>query len=161
MSNIVNFPLKIIQPRDIQLDLFDYAERNVGKYNFLDLCDTNQTEVIKVLREFSFQAVLDIRNFPTFERPLYNHREFQNELKSMKILYLPIVYMKKMDAPYSSFKMYKAKFRCAIGRGPVLFLYDRVETESLELEKWTNLISKRFSQLFEAHPATFSFKRQH
>lgn len=151
-GKVVNLPFKLKPAEPFQLDLFDMDKFLVGKYSFLDVNDCNQDEFFQYITKLRFKLVIDIRIFPSFDRPKYEHSKVLSILERSNVFYFPAVYLKYTNNLYSQIYHHKSVIRAKSEQGPVLLLHEKEKSKEKSLERWRIFLEKRMSGSKELHP---------
>lgn len=155
-NKVIPFPLKLEPTEPVQLDLFGTDNFLIGKYSFLDVKETNQDEFIYYLKKLRFRIIIDLRIFPTFDRPMYNHVEVLSKINDFGILYFPAVYLKYTHTLHKNLSIHKRDMRDKSQQGPVLLLHERKQGRPDSLNRWKTIIEKNVNGAKELHPSTIN-----
>jgi len=149
-NNILQFPTSITIDAGKQLDLFDFSFHSLAKYSFIDVNDYNQDEIISKLESCKIRLILDIRKFPTFSKPNYNHKLFLKTLSEKDSAYVPLAYLWEFKMRFSQIKEVRQKIETLSQEGPILLFFDKREHNRCALNEWGNQLQTRFGNWIES-----------
>lgn len=157
MSNkVIPFPSKLEPTEPMQLDLFGMDNFLVGKYSFLDVRESTQDELLHYVKKIGYKIILDLRIFPSFDRPRYDHAEVLCKLNEYRVIYFPAVYLKYTNTLHQNFSLLKNDMRDKSQQGPVLLLHDKKPGGSNSLDRWKALLERNVAGAKELHPRTIN-----
>lgn len=153
MSNqILHFPIKLRPTEPVQLDLFDIDKFLIGKYSFLNIKKCDESELSSYIDRFKFRLILDLRVFPSFDRPKFDHKNVLLKFKEKDILYFPIVYFKYTKNVHNQIYEHLSSLKEKSAQGPILFIYEPKHTTDEHLHGWKKALEKHISGSTEIHP---------
>lgn len=155
MSQLINQVIHIHKnrsKREVQLDLFGDLEAKKSIYNFMNIDELNQNLLFGVIREFDAKLIIDVRSFPSFDRPKYDHMEVLDKLERQGIVYFPAVYILNSKINYSELIKYKEVIYKKRNSSPMLIFHSYSDIKTGKIEKFRKIINKRFSEKVELHP---------
>lgn len=151
-DRIVKFPSNLRPSEPVQMDLFDVDNFLVGKYSFLDVQKSNEKELNKYIDIFKFKLVLDVRIFPSFDRPRFDHKAVLTRFRSKNVLYFPAVYLKYTNNLHKQLHENRRSIEEKTSSGPILVLYEEREGGQEKLHEWRRLIERKVEGSKELHP---------
>lgn len=159
-SKVISFPSKIRPAEPVQLDLFSVEDFFVGKYSFLDIKNCDERQLASYLDDFKFRLILDLRIFPSFDRPKFDHKEMLARFRRSGALYFPIVYFTYTNEMIKQLSAHKNSLRDKSKQGPILLIYDDKNSSDEYLFEWKKIIERKISGTAEIIPSAVSRKNK-
>ncbi|MGJ8573093.1 MAG: hypothetical protein ACSHXI_20595 [Hoeflea sp.] len=154
-SNVVSLP-NLKRDSSIQLDLFDFFDARSRSYNFANIATLDQEKLFYCIDKYGFRAILDMRKFPSFDRPLFDHRAVLKRFDNAGVFYFPAVFTLHQDIKYHELQKYKTRLQSHWSRGPLLLICGERDTGREYLDGLRKLIEKRFVDKVEMIPRVIS-----
>lgn len=135
-----------------QLDLFDFVEKRSCSYNFVDIGCLDQVKLFRCIEVFGYRAILDIRSFPSFDRPRFEHRSVLAKLDEWGVYYLPAGYAINQGIGYREVQRMKSIVGDYWSKGPLMVLHEDNAHRNISFDRLRSIIGKRFVDKVEMHP---------
>ena len=136
------------KPQD-QLDFFDIIDREVIKYKYFNIDEYDQHKIIDIIIRFDFSLAIDMRKFPIFSKPKYDHKEFLSSLKEKGFEYIPLIYICQFHPNLSEIKNIKRKVLLSKNERKIMIFYDNKEMKRSDIGEWNKNIKMKFHNLIE------------
>jgi hypothetical protein len=151
-SKVIDISFRFKPADPVQLDLFDTDRLLAGKYSFIPVASYTQDELFHHIKILRCRLIIDLRIFPSFDRPKYNHSEVLEKFIACGTLYFPAVYLKYTNALYKQLSRHRNDLKDKSQQGHVLMFYDDTQDNSQKLQKWRSLLERNIHGAKELHP---------
>lgn len=155
LSNVIQFKGSNAKISPEQSDLFSFSSRFARRFSIIDVRTVNQERFRSILTRNSVVGVVDLRSYPLFEAPEFNHKSIIDFMRVRDVDYFPLFPLIKRDRA-RAVRPWAERGRLKIEQGMFLVVFDGVKTQAEQVvDARMRLI--RSGRMIELHPRSLAY----
>ena len=152
------------QKKTSDFDLFSHHKRFANKFVFVNIEDLEQQNLYRIIKLNSVKVIVDLRIFPIFQKPEFNHKEISDYFINNNLTYFDFSDLTQsiMSSPSFAPNSYKVKLKRlksllrGMQEGLCLILFDHHIYDQQILPYVREIISDQHSRHSELNPRSLN-----